>query len=322
MSRPRPSWSPPDRDGVGACRVAIAPGPWPTLIDFLPQRLTVLDAAGWRARIAAGDVLAADGRAVSADEPCAGHRILWYWRTLDAPEPVVPFEAEVLHVDDHLVVADKPHFLPMTPKGRHLHETLLTRLKRQLGIATLAPMHRLDRETAGVVVFTVRPDERDAYQRLLRERAVHKVYEAIAPWRADLALPRLHESRLEERGGDAFMQMHEVPGEPNSQTRIELIERLPLTGKADEQDHPEGLARYRLHPLTGRKHQLRAHLSALGIPIVGDRIYPVLQPMETVPDHGRPLQLLARELAFADPLTGAPRRFVSRRSLTIGTPTP
>jgi tRNA pseudouridine32 synthase/23S rRNA pseudouridine746 synthase len=116
--------------------------------------------------------------------------------------------------------------------------------------------------------------------------------------------------------------MHEVPGEPNSRTRIELIERLPMTGKADQHAHPEGLARYRLLPLTGRKHQLRAHLSALGIPIVGDRIYPVLQPMETVPDHTRPLQLLARELAFDDPLTGEPRRFVSRRSLTIGPPTP
>lgn len=305
MSRPRPAWTPPDRDGVGACRVAIAPGPWATLIDFLPQRLAALDAVGWRARIAAGDVLAADGRPVRADEPCAAHAVLWYWRTLDAPEPVVPFEAELLHVDAHLVVADKPHFLPMTPKGRHLHETLLTRLKRQLGIATLAPMHRLDRETAGVVVFTVRPDERDAYQRLLRERAVRKVYEAVAPWRADLALPRLHESRLEERPGDAFMQMHEVSGAPNARTRITLIGRLG----------DSGLAHYRLDPLTGRKHQLRAHLSALGIPIVGDRIYPVLQPMEPVPDHANPLQLLARELAFDDPLTGEPRRFVSRRTL-------
>ncbi|RZS53423.1 pseudouridine synthase [Sphaerotilus mobilis] len=315
MSRPRPAWTPPDRDGIGASRVALAPGPWATLIDFLPRRLPALDVAGWLARIARGEVLAADGRAVSPHEPCAAHRILWYWRTLDAPEPVVPFEADLLHVDEHLVVADKPHFLPMTPKGRHLHETLLTRLKRQLGIATLAPMHRLDRETAGVVVFTVRPDERDAYQRLLRERAVHKVYEAIAPWRADLALPRLHESRLEEREGDAFMQMHEVPGEPNAQTRIELIGRLPSTAMADAHGHPEGHAHYRLHPLTGRKHQLRAHLSALGMPIVGDRIYPVLQPMETTPDFTRPLQLLAREVAFDDPVTGTHRRFLSRRGL-------
>jgi tRNA pseudouridine32 synthase/23S rRNA pseudouridine746 synthase len=308
VSRPRPAWTPPDRDGVGASRVAVAAGPWLTLIDFLPQRLPALDAAGWLARIEAGDVLAADGRPVRADEPCAAHAVLWYWRTLDQPEPVVPFEAELLHVDEHLVVADKPHFLPMTPKGRHLRETLLARLKRQLGIATLAPMHRLDRETAGVVVFTVRPDERDAYQRLLRERAVHKVYEAIAPWHPDLSLPRLHESRLEERGGDAFMQMHEVPGEPNARTRIELIEHLGTTG----------LAHYRLHPLTGRKHQLRAHLSALGIPIVGDRIYPVLKPMEAIPDYRHPLQLLARELAFEDPVTGEGRRFRSGRELGVG----
>ncbi|MDP4302382.1 pseudouridine synthase [Leptothrix discophora] len=310
MSRPRPAWTPPDRDGVGASRVALAAGPWATLIDFLPQRLPALDAAGWLARIEAGDVLAADGRAVRADEPCGDHRVLWYWRALAEPEPVVPFEAELLHVDDHLVVADKPHFLPMTPKGRHLRETLLVRLKRQLGIATLAPMHRLDRETAGVVVFTVRPDERDVYQRLLRERAVEKVYEAIAPWRPDLALPRLHASRLAEREGDAFMQMHEVPGEPNAQTRIELAEVLGASG----------LARYRLFPLTGRKHQLRAQLSALGIPIVGDRIYPVLQAVEPTPDYRHPLQLLARELAFDDPLTGDHRRFVSRRRLAMADP--
>ncbi len=310
MSRPRPAWIPPDRDGVGASRVAVAPGPWATLIDFLPQRLPAVDAAGWRARIAAGEVLALDGRPVQAEEPCAAHAVLWYWRTLTEVEPVVPFEAELLHVDAHLVVADKPHFLTMTPTGRHLRETLLARLKRQLGIATLSPMHRLDRETAGVVVFTVRPDERDAYQRLLRERAVHKVYEAIAPWRADLALPRLHESRLEERAGDAFMQMQEVPGEPNARTRIELIGHIAATAQA------EALAHYRLHPLTGRRHQLRAHLSALGIPIVGDRIYPVLQAMETTPDFSRPLQLLAREVAFEDPVTGEHRRFVSRRWLS------
>ncbi|MFM2065639.1 MAG: hypothetical protein RLZZ584_548 [Pseudomonadota bacterium] len=308
MSRPRAAWTPPDRDGVGASRVAVTPGPWPDLLAFLCNRLPALDEAGWRARLDAGEVLAEGGRPVRADEPCAGHILLWYWRQPVQPEPVVPFEAEVLHLDDELVVADKPHFLPVSPGGRHVQETLLVRLKRQLGIATLSPIHRIDRETAGLVLFSVRPASRDAYQRLLRERALHKVYEAITPWRDDdlPALPEVVASRLEERPGDAFMQMVTVAGEPNAVTRITLIERLG----ADR-------AHYRLEPLTGRKHQLRAQLSALGRPIVGDRIYPVLQPADdpAAPDFSRPLQLLARELSFVDPLSGAARHFVSRRQL-------
>ncbi|MFM2119390.1 MAG: hypothetical protein RL722_858 [Pseudomonadota bacterium] len=308
MSRPRAAWTPADRDGVGAGRVALPPGgPWPDLLSFLCERLPALDEAGWRERFNRGEVLAADGRPVRGDEACASHALLWYWRRPPQPEPVVPFEAEVLHVDDELVVADKPHFLPVSPGGRHVQETLLVRLKRQLGVATLSPIHRIDRETAGLVMFCVRPASRDAYQRLLRERALHKVYEAIMPWRDDLPpLPEVVASRLEERPGQAFMQMATVAGEPNAVTRITLIERLG----AD-------LARYRLEPLTGRKHQLRAQLSALGRPIVGDRIYPVLQPAEdpAAPDYREPLQLLARELRFVDPLSGAERHFVSRRRL-------
>ena len=234
-------------------------------------------------------------------------------------EPRVPFEVELLHQDDHLVAVDKPHFLSVTPTGRYLQETVLVRLKRQLGLDTLVPMHRLDRETAGVLLFTVQPGSRHAYQSLLRDHRVHKIYEAIAPWRADLALPLTVRSRLEERPGEAFMQMAAVAGEPNAETRIELIERLPqLTNDAAPTPPDEGWARYRLTPLTGRKHQLRAQMSALGLPIAGDRIYPRLWPEPApgaAPDYREPLQLLAREFAFTDPLDGRPRRFVSRRRL-------
>ncbi|MEY4749330.1 MAG: hypothetical protein RIQ60_1544 [Pseudomonadota bacterium] len=307
MSRPRAAWTPPDRDGVGASRVAVTPGPWPDLLTFLCARLPALDEAGWRARLAGGEVLAADGRPLHGDESCTGHDLLWYWRRPMQPEAVVPFEAEVLYADDALVVADKPHFLPVSPGGRHVQETLLVRLKRQLGITTLSPVHRIDRETAGLVMFSVRPGSRDAYQRLLRERALHKVYEAMTPWRDDLApLPPLISSRLEERPGHAFMQMATVAGAPNAQTRVKLIERIGTH-----------LARWQLEPLTGRKHQLRAQLSALGWPILGDRIYPVLQPADdpAAPDYRQPLQLLARELEFVDPFSGAARHFVSRRRL-------
>lgn len=294
------------RDGVSPSRVAVTPGPWDTVLAFLVQRLPAVSPQDWHTRLSRGEVLGADGAPVGADEPSAAHRLLWYWRALAAPEPRIPFEAEILFQDEWLLAVDKPHFLPMTPTGRYVQETLLVRLKRQTGLDTLTPMHRLDRETAGVVLLSIRPETRHAYQGLFRDRAVDKVYEAVAPWREDLALPLVRRSRLAERE-EAFMQMHEVPGEPNAETRVELIERAGP------------LARFRLQPHTGRKHQLRTHLNALGIPIVGDRIYPVLQP-EPAPgteDYTEPLRLLAREIAFTDPVTGQARRFTSARTLSL-----
>lgn len=307
MSRPKPTWTPPTRDGVSPSCVVPPSRAWPDVLAFLAQRLPMVSAEDWRIRLERGEVLDAQGRPLAPDAPCTPHARIWYWRQLP-PEPRIPFEAEVLFRNERLVVADKPHFLPMTPKGRYLQETLLVRLKRQLGIDTLVPMHRLDRETAGVVLFTIRPDTRHAYQSLFRERQVHKVYEALAPWRPDLALPAVRRSRLEESPA-AFMQMHEVPGEPNAETRIELLRRHGT------------LAHYRLTPLTGQKHQLRAHMAALGLPIVGDTIYPHLQPPlapDAAPDYSRPLQLLAREIAFTDPISGEPMCFQSRRRLDKG----
>jgi tRNA pseudouridine32 synthase / 23S rRNA pseudouridine746 synthase len=296
---------PPLREGVAASRVGVGDGRFPTLLAFLTARFPAV--ADWPERLARGDVLSADGRALAADAPCAAGSLLWYWRD-PPPEPAVPFDIELLHRDEHLVVVDKPHFLPVIPSGRHLRETVLVRLRRQLGIATLAPMHRLDRETAGVLVFTVRAQDRAAYHALLRERDVHKVYEAIAPWRADLALPQVARHRLEKADGAGFMQVQVVHGEPNAEAVIELIERI---GER---------ALYRLTPRTGRTHQLRVQMNALGMPIVGDRIYPTLWPEpapQAPPDWSHPLQLLAREIAFIDPVTGEPRRFTSRRRLTL-----
>ena len=304
MPRATDVFVPPQRDGVAASRVGVGDGRFPTLLAFLAARFPAV--ADWPARLARGDVLDADGRALSADAPCSVGSLLWYWRD-PPPEPRVPFDIEVLHHDDHLVVVDKPHFLPVIPGGRHLRETVLVRLRRLLGIATLAPMHRLDRETAGVLVFSVRAEERAAYHALLRERDVHKVYEAVAPWRGDLALPLLARHRLEKPDGAGFMQVRVVTGEPNAEALVELVERL-----GDER------ALYRLTPRTGRTHQLRVQMSALGVPIVGDRIYPTLWPEpapDAPPDWSHPLQLLAREIAFADPVTGQVRRFTSRRRL-------
>ena len=311
------------RDGVSASRVAVSAGPWGTVAEFLALRMPGAD---WPARLVRGEVLDATGRPLAPDAPCVPGTVVWYWRC-PPPEARVPFEVDVLHQDAQLVVVDKPHFLPVTPGGRHLQETVLVRLKRLLGIETLVPMHRLDRETAGVMLFTVQPAARHAYQSVLRERQAHKVYEAIAPWREGLVLPLTCRSRLEERPG-SFMQMQVVAGEPNSETRVELITRLPRRpgGKpaAGFAAPPAGeLALYRLLPHTGRKHQLRVHLDALGLPIAGDRIYPRLLP-DTAPgadaDHSQPLQLLARSIEFTDPLSGKPRRFTSRRRLALAGP--
>ncbi|SFR94495.1 tRNA pseudouridine32 synthase / 23S rRNA pseudouridine746 synthase [Mitsuaria sp. PDC51] len=309
MARP-PKLELPLRDGVAASALACPPGSWPLVLDFLAERLPLVARDDWAMRMKRGDVLDDAGTPLSPDAPYRAQRRLYYWRWL-AAEPEVPGQVRVLHLDEHLLVADKPHFLPVTPKGRYVQQTLLTRLRRETGLADLSPIHRLDRETAGLTLFSVRPATRDAYQRLFRDRDVEKVYEAIAPWRDEVAarLPFDYESRLEEHPVD-FMQMRTVAGEPNARTRIALIERLA----ADR-------ARYELRPHSGVKHQLRAQLCALGLPIEGDRIYPVLRPVEDEVDFSRPLQLLAREIAFTDPISGQPRKFVTSLKLA-GSPAP
>jgi tRNA pseudouridine32 synthase / 23S rRNA pseudouridine746 synthase len=309
MARP-PKLELPLRDGVAASALACPPGSWPLVLDFLAERLPLVARDDWEMRMERGDVLDDTGAPLAPEAPYRAQRRLYYWRWL-AAEPEVPGQVRVLHLDEHLLVADKPHFLPVTPKGRYVQQTLLTRLRRETGLADLSPVHRLDRETAGLTLFSVQPATRDAYQRLFRDRDVEKVYEAIAPWRDEVAarLPFDYESRLEEHPVD-FMQMRTVAGEPNARTRIALLERLA----ADR-------ARYELRPHSGVKHQLRAQLCALGLPIEGDRIYPVLRPVEDEVDFSRPLQLLAREIAFTDPISGQPRKFVTSLKLA-GSPAP
>ncbi|MGY4828701.1 pseudouridine synthase [Sphaerotilaceae bacterium SBD11-9] len=288
----------PSDDGVGRSCVALPEGPWATQIEFFVHRFPRIPPEEWLARMQRGDVTDARGAAVQPHAPFTPHSKLFYYRRLPA-EPPIPFEEAVLYQDELIVVADKPHFLPVTPSGRYLQETLLVRLKRKLGIATLAPVHRIDRETAGLVLFTVQPHTRGRYQALFRERTAEKRYEAIAPWRD--GLPSIYRSRLEE--GDSFMTMREVPGEPNAETHVELLQPLGA------------LARYGLRPMTGKRHQLRVHMAALGIPILNDLIYPTLQPDTLQPDYSRPLQLLARSLAFVDPVSGESRRFESGHRL-------
>lgn len=299
------------RDGVSASCVAlpsVRPSPWPTLLDFLSHRLPNVSRDEWRTRMNQGAVLDEQGRPLLCDTryPLDLSRSplnrVYYYRSL-THEPRIPFEAQVLFQDEWIVVADKPHFLPVTPSGHYVQETLLVRLKRQLGIETLSPIHRIDRETAGLVLFSVRPQDRGGYQALFRDKAVHKTYEAIAPWHADLARPLTRRSRIEP--DTRFFRQREVAGPANSETRIELIERLGP------------LARYRLTPVTGKTHQLRVHMNALSLPIEGDLFYPnVVQPPGTSQEnYAHPLQLLAQTISFDDPVSGLNRRFESQRKL-------
>ncbi|WP_327423904.1 pseudouridine synthase [Streptomyces sp. NBC_01230] len=289
----------PQRDGIDPVRVRLPEDPdgeWATVRDHLLARFAgAIGADRVDAMFAEGRFVSVHGR-VAPDESYTAGRFLWFHRDF-APEEPVPFPVGVVHHDARLVIADKPHFLATTPRGRHITETAVARLRRELGLPSLQPAHRLDRLTAGLVLFVVRPEDRGAYQTLFRDKLVRKEYEAVAPYDPSITFPRTVRSRIvKERG---VIAAREEPGEANSESRIELLE------------HREGLGRYRLLPTTGRTHQLRVHMNALGLPLLHDPVYPVIEPEGAADDWTRPLQLLARVLEFTDPVTGRPRRFES-----------
>lgn len=295
-------------------RIVLPPGGWASVLDFLCERFPAVGREVWIERMERG-VVTEDGIDVHRLAPYRPGAVITYRREVPG-EPRIPFEETIVHIDDDLVVADKPHFLPVMPAGRYVEETLSVRLIRRLGNCNLVALHRLDRATAGLVVFSARPESRDAYTRLFRERAISKIYEAVAAPMPDRfppgeggdsfpgehgEFPFVHESRLER--GEPFFRMREVDGPANARTRIDVIERG---------DH---FWRYRLEPITGRKHQLRVHMAALGAPIVGDPLYPQLR--DELEDFSEPLRLLARELRFVDPLSGGLRVFQSERVLEL-----
>ena len=291
-------------EGVSSSKVYLPAGQeHACLLDFFIANFPHIDKSEWEARFADGLVFNQEGEALAAGDAYLPNTHLLYFRRL-AREPEIPFEESILFQDEHILVADKPHFLPVTPSGLYLHQTLLNRLKKKTGIQELSPIHRIDRDTAGLVIFSVNPKERAQYQNLFRDRVVKKVYEAIAPYSEELIkkLPMTYQSRLEE--SEHFLQMQEVDGEVNADTLIELL------------GVNKPWAKYRLTPGSGKKHQLRCHLNSLGIPIHHDQIYPILTPYQEYDlDFSKPLQLLAKEIEFKDPITGQERRFTSQRVL-------
>jgi tRNA pseudouridine32 synthase/23S rRNA pseudouridine746 synthase len=289
----------PIRDGVAPSYMWLGDEEPGCALAYLLARFADVTEATWLSRMARGEVVDGAGNRLGPDSALQRGLRIWYYREIEA-EPRIPFDEIILFQDQHLLVVDKPHFLPTIPGGRFLHESLLVRLKNKLGEAQMVPIHRLDRETAGVVLFSMREASRGAYQSLFQNRQVEKVYEALAAPLAQRQFPFIHRSRMVD--GTPFFRMQEGEGEPNSETLVDVIEVN------------DGVALYRLQPRTGRKHQLRVHMASIGAPIMNDAFYPDARP-EQADDFERPLKLLARAIAFDDPLTGERRRFESARTL-------
>ena len=276
----------PVRDGLGPARVRLRGG---NVADEFEQRWS----SG--AKVLAGEVFTADGSVVTAATVLPPGACVYFYRE-PADEVSVPFDVPVLHHDDDIVVVDKPHFLATMPRGRHVVQSALVRLRRELDLPELSPAHRLDRLTAGVLLFTARRELRGTYQTMFARGEVAKEYVARSSGVPAVELPTVLRSRIVKRRG--CLQAVEEPGPANAETVVTQV----------------GDGRYRLTPRTGRTHQLRVHMASIGLPLDGDPLYPTVIDVPA-DDFSTPLRLLARSLEFRDPLSGELRRFVSERSV-------
>jgi len=274
------------------------------LIDYLAAHFSHISLANWQRRFDSGLISLERGEPLKQDSPYLAGQTILYYRQVEN-EPIIPFEPNILHLDEHLLVVDKPHFLPVTPSGRYVSQTLLAKLRnhpdlQQLAVNDISPLHRLDKDTAGVMLLSVNPSSRACYHALFADRHIHKTYHAIAPTRSDLSYPFHIHSRLER--GEPFFLTKTAQGEPNAHTMIELIE------------NNGAFSLYRLTPVTGKKHQLRVHMASLGMPLLNDNFYPTVKTQGSS-DFAKPLKLLAKSIAFIDPLTNELRDFNSNLSL-------
>lgn len=348
----------PVRNGVNATRLRVpSGGQWATVCEYMLHRFGHVDAQGIARRFQQGEVVGLDGESLDEHTPLGAHEFIWYYRNLPAEEPI-PFTETILHHDENLLVIDKPHFLPTTPGGRFIQQSALVRLRNRVGNPELIPMHRLDRATAGILLFSTNPETRGAYQTLFERREISKTYEAVSALEPVAGRPAgevLGTGGLggsaEERSGNAVdgtagpgndlltaAALHDrldalaheplvyrnrmskikgqlrslvEQGEPNAESLIELM------GTGTSNGHFAGLrvAKFRLSPHSGKTHQLRVHLAALGLGILNDPFYPTLLDL-AADDYKRPLQLLARSISFIDPLSGTQVRYTSELELS------
>ncbi|HET8711198.1 MAG TPA: pseudouridine synthase [Spongiibacteraceae bacterium] len=282
-----------------ASTFVLPPGHWQTIFECLCENFPTIAPERWRDRFMRGRVLDDNNLPLDIERSYRPGLRVFYFREVPDEKPI-PFFESIIHADAHLIVVDKPHFLPVTPVGNYVEQTLLARLIKHFSNADIVPLHRIDRHTAGLVLFSAQRSSRAQYQTLFRDRQIEKIYEAIAPALPDLEFPLLRRSRIER--GEPFFLSREATGTINTETRIEILER-----GAD-------YWRYELYPVTGKKHQLRVHMAALGAPICNDAFYPCVRE-EFFDDYAKPLKLLARELRFVDPLTGNKHHFVSTITL-------
>lgn len=274
----------------------------PTILAFLIERFPHIPATIWEERIKTGKVLDGEGCTITTETPCTPQAKILYFREVPEETPI-PFAEKTLFRNDELLVADKPHFLPVTPGGGYVNECLLNRLRAATGNDDLIPIHRLDRETAGIVLFSANPKTRGLYQRMFAEGVVEKIYHAISEYRQPSTTREwVVENRIvQEKTGT---RRTVVPGEVNSRSHIQL------------QEIKDGRALFRLEPITGKTHQLRIHMCCIGYCILNDRFYPELQP-QGPNDYDKPLQLLAKQISFQDPITGEMISFQSERELLL-----
>ncbi len=282
--------------------------PYPTLLHFFTRRFPKIPEQIWLERITAGKVLTEKGEQVTLATAYLPNSRLFYFREV-TEEPIIPFQEEILFTSDHLIVACKPHFLPVSPGGPYVSETLLNRLQEKTGNPFLSPINRIDRATAGLVLISVKKASRGLYQQLFMQGLVRKTYEAVThfPYNSGQSdnteqSEWLVENRIEQ--GEPWFRMKTCAGTINARSQIRLLEVMGTK------------ARFQLFALTGKKHQLRMHLSGLGFPIVNDLYYPNLLP-ETDDDFDRPLQLLSRKIEFRDPVTQKELSFTSKRDLLL-----
>ncbi|MFW1799371.1 RluA family pseudouridine synthase [Acinetobacter nematophilus] len=297
------TFQPPMRDGVTASKIYLPK------LEKLPQSLFVflcehfshISANEWKQRFDDQLILDMHGRKLCIEHPYTENTHIYYYRFLNH-EIQVPFQEKILYENDDLLVVDKPHFLTISPSGQYIQETLLVRLKKKTNNPDLTPIHRLDRETAGVVLFSKRPQTRGIYQQMFADRHVQKTYHAIAPYDPGLSFPCQVALRMEK--GEPFYTMKVTEGKINSQTEIHLLE------------HDQMWAKYLLQPVTGKQHQLRVHLNWLKLPIKNDPFYPTVVHKDPH-DFSRPLQLLAQKIEFVDPITQQALCFCSAYELTL-----
>lgn len=290
-------------NGVTASKVFLAETTqyFNTIFNYLCEQFPHITVTEWQQRFNDQLIFDLKGNVLTLESAFQANTHIYYYRFL-AHEIFVPFQEKILFENEDLLVVDKPHFLTISPTGQYVQETLLVRLKKTINNPDLTPIHRLDRETAGVVLFSKKPSSRGIYQQLFAEKKVQKIYHAIAPYYAELMFPQTVELRMEK--GEPFYTMKIVSGQVNSSTEINLLE------------HNQSWAKYQLKPLTGKQHQLRVHLNSLNIPIQNDPFYPEVIHKDAA-DFSAPLQLLAKEIYFLDPITHQPMHFHSNKELTL-----